>query len=55
VEIVIQSPFGNSDKAIPFTSPEDLMRNLPKTLSNVFSAGVGMLEGFRCLGQEDQK
>jgi hypothetical protein len=39
-----QSPFGNSgDEAIPFTSPEDLMKNLPKAMSNMFGAGGGML------------
>ena len=38
-----QSPFGNSGEAIPFTSPEDLMKNLPKAISNMFAAGGGML------------
>ena len=38
-----QSPFGNSGEAIPFTSPEDLMKNLPKAMSNMFGAGGGML------------
>jgi hypothetical protein len=37
-----QSPFGNSGEAIPFTSPEDLMKNLPKAMSNMFGAGGGM-------------
>ena len=36
-----QSPFGNSGEAIPFTSPEDLMKNLPKAMSNMFGAGAG--------------
>jgi hypothetical protein len=30
-----------SGEAIPFTSPEDLMKNLPKAMSNMFGAGVG--------------
>jgi hypothetical protein len=33
---------GNSGKAIPFTSPEDLMKNLPKVMSNMYGAGGGM-------------
>jgi hypothetical protein len=37
-----KSGFGNSDEAIPFTSPEDLMKNLPKAMSNMFGAGGGM-------------
>ena len=37
-----QSPFGGSE-AIPFTSPEDLMKNLPKAMSNMFGGGGGML------------
>ena len=32
----LQSPFGNSGKAMPFTSPEDLMKNLPRTMSDMF-------------------
>ncbi len=31
-----------SGEAIPFTSPEDLMKNLPKAMSNMFGAGGGM-------------
>jgi hypothetical protein len=27
---------------IPFTSPEDLMKNLPKVMSNMLGAGGGM-------------
>ncbi len=38
----LQGPFGNSGEAIPFTFPEDLMKNLPKALSNMFGAGGGM-------------
>ena len=38
----LQSPFGNSGKAMPFTSPEDLMKNLPKTMSDMFGRGEGM-------------
>ena len=37
-----QSPFGKSGEAIPFTSPEDLMKNLPKVMSNMLGAGGGM-------------
>ncbi|MGA8107131.1 MAG: hypothetical protein WB815_10820 [Nitrososphaeraceae archaeon] len=33
---------GKSGEAIPFTSPEDLMKNLPKVVSNVFGASGGM-------------
>jgi hypothetical protein len=36
------SPFGKSGEAIPFTSPEDLMKNLPKVMSNMLGAGGGM-------------
>jgi hypothetical protein len=37
---------GDRGKATPFTSPEDLMKNLPKAMSNMFGkgAGGGMLE-----------
>ena len=34
--------FGNSGEAIPFNSPEDLMKNLPKEMSNMFGASGGM-------------
>jgi hypothetical protein len=39
---------GGSGEAVPFTSPEDLMKNLPKAMSNMFGtgAGGGMLEDF---------
>jgi|SRR5215208_81010 len=37
-----QSPFGKSGEALPFTSPEDIMKNLPKVMSNVLGAGGGM-------------
>ena len=33
---------GNGGEAIPFTSPEDLMKNLPKVMSNMYDAGGGM-------------
>jgi hypothetical protein len=36
------SPFGKSGGAIPFTSPEDLMKNLPKVMSNILGGGGGM-------------
>jgi hypothetical protein len=32
---------GGSGEAVPFTSPEDLMKNLPKVMSNIFGKGVG--------------
>jgi hypothetical protein len=38
----LQSPFGNSNKAMPFTSPEDLMKNLPKAMSDMFGVGGGI-------------
>jgi hypothetical protein len=34
-----QNPFDKSGEAIPFTSPEDLMKNLPKVMSNMLGAG----------------
>jgi hypothetical protein len=41
---------GNSGDAIPpfFTSPEDLMKNLPKAMSNIFGGGgsIGMSGDF---------
>ena len=37
-----QSPFGIGLGAIPFTSPEDLMKNLPKAISNIFGGAGGM-------------
>jgi hypothetical protein len=37
-------PFGKSGEAIPFTSPEDLMKNLPKVMSNMSGASGGMHE-----------
>ena len=36
-----QSPFGKSSEAIPFTSPKDIMKNLPKVMSYI-GAGGGM-------------
>jgi hypothetical protein len=32
---------GGSGEALPFTSPEDLMKNLPKVMSNMFGKGLG--------------
>ena len=32
---------GGNGEAIPFTSPEDLMKNLPKVMSNIFGKGGG--------------
>jgi hypothetical protein len=37
-----QSPFGKSGEALPFTSPEDIMKNLPKVVSKVLGAGGGL-------------
>ena len=31
---------GGSGEALPFTSPEDLMKNLPKVMSNMFGKGA---------------
>jgi hypothetical protein len=36
-----QSPFRTDIGAIPFASPEDLMKNLPKAISNILG-GRGM-------------
>jgi hypothetical protein len=33
---------GKSGEAVPFTSPEDLMKNLPKIMSNMLGAGGRM-------------
>jgi hypothetical protein len=33
-----QSPFDKSGEASPFTSPEDIMKNLPKVMSNMLGA-----------------
>ena len=32
---------GGSGGAVPFTSPEDIMKNLPKVMSNMFGADAG--------------
>ena len=32
---------GGSGEVVPFTSPEDLMKNLPKVMSNMFGTGTG--------------
>jgi hypothetical protein len=32
---------GRSGEVVPFTSPEDLMKNLPKVMSNMFGKGAG--------------
>jgi hypothetical protein len=32
---------GGSGEAVPFTSPEDIMKNLPKAMSNMFGTGAG--------------
>jgi hypothetical protein len=36
--------FDKNGEAIPFRSPEDLMKNLPKVMSNMFGASGGMPE-----------
>ena len=36
------NPFGV--KAMTFTSPEDLMKNLPKAMSNVLGSGMGVAD-----------
>jgi hypothetical protein len=33
-----QNPFDKSGEAIPFTSPEDIMKNLPKVMSNMLGS-----------------
>jgi len=37
-----ESPSSKSGEAIPFTSPEDLMKNISKVMSNMLGAGGGM-------------
>jgi hypothetical protein len=37
--------FDKSGEAIPFTSPEDLMKNLPNVMSNMFDASGWMSRG----------
>ena len=37
--------FDKSGEAIPFRSPEDLMKNLPNVMSNMFGGGRGMPRG----------
>jgi hypothetical protein len=32
---------GGSGEVVPFTSPEDLMKNLPKVMSDMFGKGAG--------------
>ena len=36
------NPFGA--KAMTFSSPEDLMKNLPKAMSNVLGSGMGVAD-----------
>ena len=35
---------GKGGRRVPFTSPEDLMKNLPKAMSNMFSGAEECLE-----------
>jgi hypothetical protein len=37
-----QSPFNKSGEALPFTSAEDIMKNLPKVMSNMSGTGGGI-------------
>ena len=42
-ETSLKAPFGLGIGALPFTSPEDLMKNLPEAMSNMLEgAGMGM-------------
>ena len=41
IEMSLRSA-GNGDPQSPFTSPEDLMKNLPKAMSNMLSGSGGM-------------
>ena len=41
-----------SGEAVPFTSPEDLMKNLPKVMSNTFGAGGGESPTFKITMKE---
>jgi hypothetical protein len=43
---------GGSGEAVPFTSPEDLMKNLPKVMSNIFGAGGGDSPTFKITMKE---
>jgi hypothetical protein len=43
---------GGSGEAIPFTSPEDLMKNLPKVMSNMFGVGGGDSPTFKITMKE---
>ena len=43
---------GGSGEAVPFTSPEDLMKNLPKVMSNMFGAGGGDSPTFKITMKE---
>src|ERR671930_2683821 len=36
-----RSPFGIGVGAVPFSSPEDLMKNLPKSMANMLGGGTG--------------
>jgi hypothetical protein len=36
-----QSPFGIGVGAVPFSSPEDLMKNLHKSMPNMLDGGTG--------------
>jgi hypothetical protein len=41
-----KSAGGGGSPPSPFTSPEDLMKNLPKAMSDMFGAGGGMLGDY---------
>jgi hypothetical protein len=40
---------GGSGEAVPFTSPEDLMKNLPKAMSNMFCLNLRLSVRFRLI------
>lgn len=46
---------GSSYPQSPFTSPEDLMKNLPKAMSNMFGAGGGMPGDSPNLSQDNSR
>jgi hypothetical protein len=46
------NPFGKSGEAIPFTSPEDLMKNLPKVMSNMLGGMHGNSPTFKITMKE---
>ena len=43
---------GGSGEAVPFTSPEDLMKNLPKIMSNISAGMLGDSPTFKITMKE---